>query len=72
MLTEYKFEFVYDSINLRGSETKIIVTYTVCCDDFKNAWNEALNAAFDATLPHNYELVTIHYKGAIDVSITTD
>lgn len=72
MLTKYKFEIVYDSINLRGIETKFIVTQSVCCDDFKDAWDEVLRAAFNTSLPHNYELVTIHYKGAVDVSITTN
>lgn len=72
MLTKYKFEYVFDSINLRGIETKIIIKHSVYCDDFKDAWDEALEIAFNATLPHDYELVTIHYKGAEDDSTSTN
>ena len=72
MLTKYKFDYIFDSINQRGIETKIIITHSIYCDDFKVAWIEALNTSFDSTLPHNYELVTIHYKGAENVSTSTN
>lgn len=63
MLDKYQFEIIYDSIHMRSTTTKIIVSYTSVCDDFREAWDEVLNAAFNCSLPADYELVTIHYKG---------
>ena len=60
---KYQFEVIFDSIHMRSTTTKIIVDYVSICDDFKEAWNNALDEAFKHALPEDYELVTIHYKG---------
>lgn len=63
ILDKYQFEIIYDSIHMRSTTTKIIVNHTCICDDFREAWDEVLDTAFKCSLPGDYELVTIHYKG---------
>ena len=62
-MDRYKFDVTYDSINCRGIETKLIVTYSIECDDFIEAWEGVLKQATTCiTLPDNYDLVSIVYK----------